>query len=324
MLKMHFKQLIMAHRARRLLWHFSQKETEGHVFLRRNKVHLSITIICLMLCLKQCQAPFFWKYNLVTDFLFHRLSNETVLGAIFETLYNIGFAYFVSFLFYLIVDYFPKREKERRAFLLTIDHLEQIDSLINRLFSFLLFVTGKGACAEDVPPETLQGLCNISLRDNDRYCHTKDINLQSSEVEYEGHPDCLNEIDYVREICIAILAQINTIMSQPYVANLETNLLEILTVLKENRMISGYARMPNKKNLNNKPYINNYSVFDINEAVTTLAFLRRYNYPSHKFITVAATAEEIEKSKKELQDFEKCYPESFALLNSIQNSINPD
>ena len=324
MINTHFKQLIVTHRARRLFRHLSRKETEGHVFLRRNKIHLTITVACLMLSLKQCQAPFLWKYNPVTDFLFHCLSSETALGAFFETLYNIGSAYFVSFLFYLIVDYFPKREQERRAFLLTINHLEQIDLLINRLFSFLLFVTGKGSCAEDVSPETLQSLHNIPLHDKNRYCHTKDINLQSGKAEYEGHPDYINEINYIRKICTAILFQINTIMVLPYVANLEIELLEILTVLKENRMISGYAHMPNEKTLRGMPYINNYSTSDINAVIIALAFLRRYNYPSHQFITVAATPGEIERLKKELQDFENSYPESFALLKSIQDSINTD
>ena len=110
-----------------------KEQSEARVFFRRNRVHVLLTALCVVLCIKQSEAPFLGEYNLVTRILFLAPSPGTVGSAFLNVLYNLGLAYMSALAFYLLVNYFPERKKEQKAFYFVIDHIERIDVLINQL-----------------------------------------------------------------------------------------------------------------------------------------------------------------------------------------------
>ena len=176
-----------------------KERTEWQVFFQRNRIHIFLTTICIILCVKQSSAPFLWEYNLLTRFLFEIAEGPSVTASVVSILYNLGLAYLSSLLFYLVVDYFPKRRKERTAEGLIVDRIERIDHFISQLFSYLMFFVGVGSDLSQLKPESFSKLRGIPLQDKLHYCHTQDIIEQTGEIVEEGNPDCVNEFYSVKE-----------------------------------------------------------------------------------------------------------------------------
>ena len=44
-----------------------KERSEWQIFFQRNRIHVFLTIICIILCIKQSPAPFLWKYNRLTN-----------------------------------------------------------------------------------------------------------------------------------------------------------------------------------------------------------------------------------------------------------------
>ena len=97
-------------------------------------------MICVLLYIKNTNVPFFWKYNTLTKFMFCRPQEGTVWSEAFNFFNQLGFAFIASFVFYLFVDYFPKRRRCQSVFGLISEKVETIDRLFGELFSFLMFI----------------------------------------------------------------------------------------------------------------------------------------------------------------------------------------
>lgn len=276
-----------------------KKQNEFTIFVQRNKIHFLLTLVCLIIIIKQSSAPFCWEYNKITEVLFMKPIDGTGLGETLSVLYNLGLAYISSLIFYLLVDYFPKRRKEKNAFIQIENHLEIIDMLINRLFSYLAFIAGMGSSPSEMMPSEIIQLHHIRLHNKQRPCHTIDTNLQLGEVEMEGNPDYINEFYSVRETSAHILESVDTIMGLPCSCNIENYIIEILGVIKNSRMIQLLSSMPESAVKDeNMAYICNYNQYDIYEVVYALSCLRRYEYAKHSFYTGEAAEEKIKDAQK--------------------------
>lgn len=286
-----------------------RKQNEFVIFVQRNKIHFLLTFVCLIIIIKQSSAPFCWEYTTITEVLFLKPIDGTGLGETLSILHNLGLAYISSLIFYLLVDYFPKRRKEKNAFFQIVNHLETIDMLINRLFSYLAFISGMGNSPSQMRPNEIMRLHHIRLHNKQRPCHTIDTNLQLGEVEMEGNPDYINEFYSVRETSAHILRSVDDIMGLPCSCNIENYIIEILGVLKNSRMLQRLSSMPESAVKNeNMAYICNYDQYHIYEVVYALACLRRYGYTKHSFYTGEVAEEKIKDAQKTWEEMRKNSP----------------
>lgn len=286
-----------------------RKQNEFSIFIQRNKILFLLTFVCIIIIIKQSSVPFCWEYNKLTEVLFMKPMDGTGLGETISVLYNLGLAYISSLIFYLLVDYFPKRKKEKNAFIQIENHLETIDMLINRLFSYLAFISGTGNSPSQMMPNEIIQLHHIRLCNKQRPCHTIDTNLQLGEVEMEGDPDYINEFYSVKKTSAHILEYVDTIMGLPCSCNIENYIIEILGVLKNSRMLQLLSLMPESAVKDeNMAYICNYNQYDIYEVVYALSCLRRYEYPKHSFYTGETTEEKIKDAQKAWEELQNNTP----------------
>ncbi len=78
-------------------------KTELGVFIKRNTTYLMICVLCILLCVKQSDAPYLWNYNVLTTILFEKPDSKSAWGSVFFFMYELGLAFLASFLFYLTI-----------------------------------------------------------------------------------------------------------------------------------------------------------------------------------------------------------------------------
>lgn len=296
------------------------------MFIRRNIIYLFIAMLCVLLCIKRSEAPFLGDYNAITAFLFQRPEENTYAGAVFFFIYELGLAFLASFLFYVLVDYFPKRRKERIAFILVADKLESIDVLIGKLFAFLMFLTETGTRFDQLTPEKAVNLCGIPLSNKDVYCHTKDILIATEEIMAEGDPDYFNQFFGPKSVSEKIMNQIDDIMALPYAPNQEDLLLRLLTSLKHNRMLCLLSSM-NDSYIQTEgagSYICNYFLSDVFELYTLFLQLRTFPYPKHLVIIEAVDPDSIKQAEETWARMKHDFPESVKLLENVSQKMKQE
>lgn len=319
----HIKQFLSIKFCRFFMHQKLRPRTELRVFVKCNRIYLLIGAICLILCIKQSEAPFFWKYNAFTSFLFQRPEENTGWGSAFFLIYELGLAFLASFLFYLLVDYFPRRRRERSAFLLVLGELEVIDAEIGRLFAFLMFYTGVGTCVDQLMPDHVETLCGITLRDEEVYCHTRDIQTVTGEVLMEGNPDHINLFFGLKEMSEVILRQVDGIMGLPYAANLEDELLQLLTRLKGSRMLNLLSGMQASyiQVDENMGFICNYFPEDVIHLYFTYLQLQCFPYPKRLVIVEQSDPDSIKQAEEEWERVKREFPQSTEFLEKLRKGM---
>ena len=299
-----------------------KEQSEFKIILRQNKLFLLLACVCVLLIIKHSQAPFPWEYNAVTKLLFLSPQADTAMGSVFEVCYTLGLSYLASLLFYFVVNYFPKRKRERRAFLLIKDRIERIDLFINRLISYLMFFAGLEGDPRKLTPDMLLSLCKIPFDGIGKPCHTTETNLSTGDIEAEGNPICISDIQDLRAISAAILSQTREILSLPYASNIEDDILETLGVLRNCTVLSRFSEMKDSYVSPGMRYICNFSSLDLLEVLTALAYLQRHKYSKHLVITVAADPDSIEDAQVTYQEMLEKYPEQLRAIEMAQKQTS--
>lgn len=295
--------------------------TELRVFMRRNAGWLIVSVVCVFIYIKQSNAPFWGNYTVFLSALFERPDDSTISGSIFYFFYELSFAFLTSFLFYLSIDYWPKRKKERSAFRLAASRIEEIDTTIGALFAFLLFLTDTGKTFLDLTPDKAHLLCGVELRNKEIYCHTTDKLAHTGEVHREGNPDCINQFYGLKEMASSVFSVMNGIMDLPYTVNLEDSLLRLLTSLGNNRLLCNLRDIPDIEPTvgTNGSITCNFSPEDVMALYCTLLKLRTFPYQKHIFSVEEADIKSIEEAKKTREEFKEKFPQSVEFYEN-QNS----
>lgn len=194
------------------------------------------------------EAPFIFQYNIVTSFLFERVPSETLGGELLDLFNSLGFAYYSSLIFYYIVDYFPTRQKEKRALLDTEEHLTNISVHIEYLFAVLMFLSGKGCNIRDIrwQKDAILELCKIGFDENPIYCNCVLYNRKNNEVIEQSWYQMIIPYDRVKEECEGILYEIDMIRNSVKYDLLEDDVKDIISVLSNNNYINRMAQFDAK------------------------------------------------------------------------------
>ena len=105
--------------------------------IKELKIHIILLIISVSLICKFSSAPLLCGW--MTFFL--RPQEETVAFEFFRIMENLSLAYIASLIFYLMVDYIPKKKSEDKAFELIKPHLVSLHMWMNRINSYFKCVT---------------------------------------------------------------------------------------------------------------------------------------------------------------------------------------
>ncbi|GFI68739.1 hypothetical protein IMSAG249_00557 [Lachnospiraceae bacterium] len=107
------------------------------IIIKELKIHIILLIISVILICKFSSAPLLFRW--MTFFL--RPQEETVAFEVFRIMENLSLAYIASLIFYLVVDYIPKKKSEEKAFELLKPHLVTLFMWMNRINSYFKCVT---------------------------------------------------------------------------------------------------------------------------------------------------------------------------------------
>lgn len=107
------------------------------LIIKELKIHIILLIISISLICKFSSAPLLFGW--MTIFL--RPQEETVDFEIFRIMENLSLAYIASLIFYLVVDYIPKKKSEEKAFELLKPRLVSLFMWMNRINSYFKCVT---------------------------------------------------------------------------------------------------------------------------------------------------------------------------------------
>lgn len=296
---------------------------EIRIFLRRNRIQLIIALICVLLTIKQMEAPFIFEYNKVTFLLFEKIPQNNVWYESIELINNLGFAYYSSLIFYFVVDYFPTRKKEKAAFNLVKDHLAGVMMHLDCLFAALVFFSENGNRMEDLKNngKLLFAFPSMKLTLEPILCN-KEIMERESERLWQGSQcEERNSFHEIQNQCRAIMAGIDTINNHIGANELEEEIVQQLSVLTENRYIDNMCHL-------NAVYLNegNNAIVCACQASDFIELLHVYIFFSklpikHYYCTLERTTEEERQSI--LRDWEKLkkeHPESWEMYQAIMES----
>lgn len=296
---------------------------ELKIFFKRNRVQLIIALICILITVKQMNAPFVLPYNVVTSFLFERVASETAGGEILDLLSNLGFAYYSSLIFYYVVDYFPTRKKENKALRAVADHLSQLTIYIEKLFVTLLFVSGKGTKIEDLRKnDIILELCKLELDNQERRCNWELINRKTMEVDEACQAETLCPFTCVKETAEAIFQEINSIYAHTNVGELEEEIKELLCELSENRYITNASGLNGTAlEAGARSLIVNCNHYDLLALLGIRLVIGKLPIEQYQFIMRETTEQELQKIEKVYEDLKEQMPVAVAAYEKTKEVL---
>ena len=299
---------------------------ELKIFLKRNRVQLIIVLICILITVKQMNAPFILPYNVVTSFLFERVASETAGGEILDLLSDLGFAYYSSLIFYYVVDYFPTRKKENKALRAVADHLSQLTIYIEKLFATLLFVSGKGTKIEDLKNDNrILELCQLELDNQERRCTWEIINRKTGEITEACQGGTLCPFNCVKKTAEAILKEINSIYAHANMGELEEEIKEFLCDLSENRYITNASRLNGTAlDAGARSLIVNCNHYDLLALIGIRLAIGKLPIEQYQCTMRETTEQELQEIEKAYEDLKKRMPAAVAAYEKTKEALEND
>lgn len=296
---------------------------ELKIFFKRNRVQLIIALICILITVKQMNAPFILPYNVVTSFLFERIASETAGGEILDLLSNLGFAYYSSLIFYYVVDYFPTRKKENKALRAVADHLSQLTIYIEKLFATLLFISGSGTKIEDLKNNNIfPELCKLELDNQECRCNWEIINRKTGEVDEGCQAEILRPFNCVKETSEAILQEINSIYAHTNVGELEEEIKELLCELSENRYIKNASGLNGVVlDAGTMSLIVNCNHDDLLALLGIRLVIGKLPIEQYQFTMRETSKQELQEIEKAYEDLKKQMPAAVAAYEKTREAL---
>lgn len=297
---------------------------EIRLFIKRNRIQLLIASVCVILTVKQMNAPFPMQYNFVTSLLFERISENSRWFEVIEIINNLGFAYYSSLIFYFVVDYFPTRKKEKKALNLVKDHISDIIMHIDYLITALLFFTDLGtkmSCTK-INLCQLQKMTSLQLTLKPIVCNVAIVNKQSGEVEMGSQCEELNSFDTVQRECVIILKEIDFIKNHIGASQIENELVDKLSLLSENCYLNNMRHLK-------REYIDDgrgglvcaAQTSDLLDLLKIHSTLCKLALKQRVCIIEKSTDQDKKDVLKSLKELKKNHPEAMEMYEKMQSKM---
>lgn len=208
---------------------------ELKMFIKNNVVILSFLVLSVLIVIKNGELPILSNIPVALKLLFVKPKDDTITAFIFDLLENISLAYIASCVFYFVVDYFPQRKKERKAYCLIQNELRIIYGELSYLIRMFLFEAGINKEPRKIIKDkvTLSKMCNINLDRRDRHVkilHCIDGKSNSCSYIYNIFNDSVQKIKNIEN-------SIENIYNKPLSHEIEMPLYEIIDSIWNSRFL---------------------------------------------------------------------------------------
>lgn len=294
------------------------------VFFKRNWIYLLITIVFMIVIIKQTSLSFIFNdYNVFTSFIFEKVDETNKWFEIIDIFNNLGFAYCSSYLFYLVVDYFPTRAREKKAYSLLknniSDIIEHLSGLFCKLNLFINYIEKTNIIHNK--EEFIKRVLSLRMTKDPIYCDIKYTNTKTGEIEMQSNCEEINSYDSIRLECKAILEEISIMKNDYYFGHLESNIIETINLLQNNRYINNAIWINDKLTDLCSSFTISCQSNDIEELIDLYFILIKLPI-NFRFCSIKILSEsEVEKKKKEMEKLKNEHPEWFEMLDKINEVL---
>ena len=149
-------------------------------------------------------------------------------------IYNLCLAYVSSLIFYVIVDYIPKKENEKKAFAIISNNLVTIYNNLSYIIRMILFEIEVDKNIEDI---TLSDLCEVKNLEFGTIVKYADIIHVKNGKDINVKDFSFNILDKCKTCGESINKSIDEIYSLPVAGNVNNELLELLVNIRKCRFL---------------------------------------------------------------------------------------
>ncbi len=278
----------------------NKKIYELKLFFKNNMVVLFFFMFSLIVVIKNSEIPLLSNIPAMIKWVFTKPDAGTITAFVFIILENISLAYIASCVFYFVVDYFPKRKNEKKAYLLIKDELRDIYGELSYIIRMFLFEIKVDEEPREIIKDriSLSKVCNIHLENKDTHAKIAHYYNGSSNSSSYSYNICN---DTVRKT-INIEQKIESIYDRPRSKEIETSLYEVIDGIRGSRFLrmiknygqGGYVEAPSR----NRIFLNLDKSF--RELVSWYVKLGKYDFDKIDYKIFSITETEWKKQNEEL------------------------
>lgn len=147
---------------------------------------------------------------------------------------NLCLAYVASLIFYVVVDYIPKKENEKKAFAIISNNLVTIYNNLSYIVRMILFEIEVDKSIKDI---TLSDLCKVKNLEFDTITKYADIRHIKNGKDINVKDFSYNILDKCKTCGESINKSIDEIFSLPVAGNVNNELLELLVGIRKCRFL---------------------------------------------------------------------------------------
>ena len=222
--------------------------------IHKKSIILIILTICSMFCVLKFSKITMW--TMLPEWLsniFERPSIGTNEYEIWSLIDNLSLAYIASLIFYIVVEYIPKKEKEKKAFAVISSNLQSIYDNLSYIIRVITFEIGLEKNISDIELADLEKVKNIIFDSTTKYA---DITHVKNNEDLNVKVFAYNVLDDSKLHGNSITKNIDDIFSLQIAGNINEDIVELLSNLKKSRFLSMMSyfehqntrRIPGRKN----------------------------------------------------------------------------
>ena len=266
------------------------------------KRHVVISILCLLTGLiiakySNIPAPL-WLPDFIAELLL-RPQQETIALEWMEILNNLSLAYIASIITYIVIQYIPERRKAFKAFSFLKKDLCKIYEDMSYLISIYLFEIGIDKEEKHITIEMLSSLPEIGISDTTKSCRIETyINEKNGNTVKFGYNLLADSIRYAD----SIQKNIKHIKEAMYSTELDTEIIDTLTMIENNRLICCFHNS-NISRMQNKSPGFTHIIFNLDkgvyEFIQSHLSLNKYSFDKMSYHIITISEEEMKAEKEE-------------------------
>ncbi|MEE1256406.1 MAG: hypothetical protein UHN47_07835 [Lachnospiraceae bacterium] len=222
--------------------------------IHKKSIILIILTICSMFCVLKFSKITMW--TMLPEWLsniFERPSIGTNEYEIWSLIDNLSLAYIASLIFYIVVEYIPKKEKEKKAFAVISSNLQSIYDNLSYIIRVITFEIGLEKNISDIELADLEKVKNIIFDSTTKYADITHVK-NNEDLNVKGFS--YNVLDDSKLHGNSITKNIDDIFSLQIAGNINEDIVELLSNLKKSRFLSMMSyfehqntrRIPGRKN----------------------------------------------------------------------------
>ena len=204
--------------------------------IHKKSIILIILTICSMFCVLKFSKITMW--TMLPEWLsniFERPSIGTNEYEIWSLIDNLSLAYIASLIFYIVVEYIPKKEKEKKAFAVISSNLQSIYDNLSYIIRVITFEIGLEKNISDIELADLEKVKNIIFDSTTKYAYITHVK-NNEDLNVKGFS--YNVLDDSKLHGNSITKNIDDIFSLQIAGNINEDIVELLSNFKKSRFLS--------------------------------------------------------------------------------------